>query len=198
MIGKLTGIVDTVSRDGILLDVNGVGYLVFASALTQRGLSTGDRAVLWIETHVREDHIHLFGFASLAERDWFRLLTGVQGVGGRVGLAILSVLEPDDIALAIAAQDKRAFAKADGVGPRLATRIVSELRDKAPAAALGPSGTAEASSSSMEEAVSALVNLGFDRSAAMAAVGKVRGGLPAEKADQLDAVLPGALKELAG
>ncbi|MEO1248929.1 MAG: Holliday junction branch migration protein RuvA, partial [Pseudomonadota bacterium] len=174
MIGKLTGTVDRITQDGLILDVGGVGYVVFASAETGRGLAAGSAASLLIETHIREDHIHLFGFASAAEQDWFRLLTSVQGVGGRVALSILSVLAPDELALAIAAQDKRALTRADGVGPRLASRITSELKDRAGAATLSPAsptaGVAAAPAGVVSEAVSALVNLGFDRSAAMSAV----------------------------
>ncbi len=200
MIGKLTGTVDRVTQEGLILDVGGVGYVVFASAVTSRGLSAGSAASLLIETHIREDHIHLFGFASAAEQDWFRLLTSVQGVGGRVALSILSVLAPDELALAIAAQDKRALTRADGVGPRLASRITSELKDRAGAATLSPvsqtPGVAAAPAGVVSEAVSALVNLGFDRSAAMSAVSKAQGALSADNADNLDAVLPAALKEL--
>lgn len=200
MIGKLTGTVDRITPDGLILDVGGVGYVVFASAATGRGLAAGDAASLLIETHIREDHIHLFGFTTVAEQDWFRLLTGVQGVGGRVALSILSVLAPDELALAIAAQDKRALTRADGVGPRLASRITSELKDRAGAATLSPAspttGVAAAPAGVVSEAVSALVNLGFDRSVAMSAVSKARGDLPADGADSLDAVLPAALKEL--
>lgn len=201
MIGKLTGIVDTIAREGLILDVQGVGYLVFVSGATQGRLAPGEPASLWIETHIREDHIHLFGFSSMAERDWFRLLTGVQGVGGRVGLAILSVLQPDEIAIAIAAQDKRAFSRADGVGPRLAARIVTELKDKTAnislGASAGPAAVPDASSGVMDEALSALANLGFERSIALSAIAKARGTLGSERADSLDAVLQAALKELA-
>ena len=205
MIGKLTGVVDSIAREGVVLDVQGVGYLVFVSALTQNRLAAGQPASLWIETHIREDHIHLFGFAEQAERDWFRLLTGVQGVGGRVGLAILSVLRPDEVAIAIAAQDKGAISRADGVGPRLAARIVTELKDKAVTQSLGPAaglsavpaaGVPEATAGVVDEALSALANLGFDRSAALNAIGKARGALPPERMENLNDVLPAALKEL--
>src|SRR5712691_6173058 len=141
MIAKLAGVVDQMEHDGAIIDVNGVGYRTFCSTRTVSRLpSVGSPVRLLIETHVREDHIHLYGFIDAAERDWFRLLTTVQGVGARLALSILSVAAPDTLGLAILAQDKLALAQAEGVGPRLAARIVNELRDKissiaAPAAA---------------------------------------------------------------
>lgn len=131
MIAKLKGIVDSISDDSAVIDVNGVGYLVFCSGRTLRRLAVGEAAALEIETHVREDHIHLYGFADVLEREWFKLLTTVQGVGARVGLAILSVVPPETVGQAIAAQDKAPLTRAAGVGPKLAGRIVSELKDKA-------------------------------------------------------------------
>src|SRR5260221_5473343 len=142
MIAMLAGIVEQRGTDSLVLDVNGVGYLVFASARTLgRVPARGEPLRLLVETHVREDHIHLYGFADEAERSWFRLLTTVQGVGARLGLAILSVLAPDALATAILAQDKAALARADGVGPKLATRIASELKDKVGGIALGPAAS---------------------------------------------------------
>ena len=203
MIAKLTGLVDSLAADGCVIDVNGVGYQAFASRRTLGRLSIGQPAVLHIETHVREDHIHLFGFIDTAERDWFRLLTGVQGVGGRVALAILGVLEPDRLSLAIVAQDKALLTQADGVGPKLAGRIVSELKDKAGAGPLGVStpgalpvveaGQAEGGPSA--DAISALVNLGYGRTdavGAVAAAARQIGGTPG-----VEALIPAALKELA-
>lgn len=203
MIAKLTGLVDSLAADGCVIDVNGVGYQAFASRRTLGRLSIGQPAVLHIETHVREDHIHLFGFIDTAERDWFRLLTGVQGVGGRVALAILGVLEPDRLSLAIVAQDKALLTQADGVGPKLAGRIVSELKDKAGAGPLGVAtpgampaaevGQAEGGPSA--DAISALVNLGYGRTDAVGAVAAATrqiGGTPG-----VEALIPAALKELA-
>jgi Holliday junction DNA helicase RuvA len=138
MIAKLRGLVDSVGQDNAVLDVSGVGYLVFASKRTLSALPPpGDVAALLIDTHVREDHIHLYGFLEAAERDWFGLLCTVQGVGARVALAILSVLPPERLVQAIAAQDKTPLTQASGVGPKVAGRIVSELKDKAGSIALG-------------------------------------------------------------
>lgn len=177
MIATLSGIVDQVSTDGAVIDVGGVGYLAFCSSRTLGQLPPpGAAARLLIETHVREDHIHLYGFVDPAERDWFRRLTTVQGVGARLALAILSVLNPDALALAIFAQDKASLARADGVGAKLAARIVNELRDKvgglavapvAPEAAAAVNGGAIGPAS---DAVSALINLGYRRAEAFAAV----------------------------
>ena len=131
MIAKLAGLLDQVMSDGAVIDVGGVGYLVFCSTRTIGQLPPpGAAARLLVETHVREDHIHLYGFIDAVERDWFRLLTTVQGVGARLALALLSAVPPDALALAILAQDKATLARADGVGPRLAARIANELRDK--------------------------------------------------------------------
>lgn len=206
MIGKLTGLVDAVEEDRCLLDVGGVGYLVFASALTLGRLQLGQSAALLIETHVREDHIHLFGFAERGEREWFRLLSTVQGVGARVALSILSVLPPDQLATAVAAQDKAAVARANGVGPKLAGRIVSELKDKAgalvfhgsPPTALAngvsaPAGDALAQRA--EDAVSALINLGYKRSEAFSAIASASRELGGEAS--LDALIKAGLRELA-
>ena len=131
MIAKLAGIVDQVGEDGAVIDVGGVGYLAFCSTRTLGQLPpAGEPVRLLIETHVREDHIHLYGFVDAAERDWFRLLTTVQGVGARLALAILSALTPEELGLAIVAQDNAVLARAEGVGPKLAARIVNELKDK--------------------------------------------------------------------
>jgi Holliday junction DNA helicase RuvA len=180
MIAKLTGVLDSVGQDWAVIDVGGVGYLVCCSGRTLSRLPpTGKSAVLHIETHVREDHIHLYGFSEEDERAWYRLLTTVQGVGARVALAILSVLAPNQIAQAIAAQDRTALTRADGVGPKVATRILNELKDKAGGIVLGPSArvggaAADAPPSPSDgvpaDAVSALVNLGYSRSEAFAAV----------------------------
>src|SRR5213082_4316254 len=133
MIGKLKGIIDSYGEDFIVLDVNGVGYLVQCSARTLQELpGAGQPAALSIETHVREDQIRLFGFLTDVEREWFRLLQTVQGVGAKVALSVLGTLPPSDLANAIALRDKTAVARTPGVGPKVAERIVTELRDKAP------------------------------------------------------------------
>jgi Holliday junction DNA helicase RuvA len=157
---------------------------------------------LLIETHVREDHIHLYGFVDAAERDWFRLLTTVQGVGARLALAVLSALGPDDLPLAILAQDKALLARAEGVGPRLAARIVNELRDKAgglamapPAAAAMASGAVPLGDGPASDAVSALVNLGYRRTEAFGAVAAAARRLGATAAT--DALIRAGLQELA-
>lgn len=176
MIGKLTGVVDSHVPDALILDVNGVGYLVQCSPRTLSRLPSGTQVSLAIETQMREDAIRLFGFASAAERDWFRLLQGVQGVGSKVALAILGVLSPDELPIAIGRGDKTAVARAPGVGPKLAARIVAELKDKAPA--LGApdvqAGSALAASlpEAAQDAVSALLNLGYGRPQVAAAVDK--------------------------
>lgn len=200
MIGKLTGLIDSLGDDWVLIDVGGVGYMVFCSGRTLGLLPpAGGAASLWIETHVREDHIHLFGFADQAERDWYRLLNGVQGVGAKMALAILSVLPPAELVQAIAAQDKAALARASGVGPKLAGRIASELKDKAGGIALGPvalaNGGSRAGGGVSEDAVSALVNLGYRRAEAFSAVAKAMGDLGGEA--PVEALIRAGLKELA-
>ena len=179
MIGKLKGLIDSYGDDFVILDVNGVGYVVHCSARTLQKLPRpGEASALAIETQVREDSIRLFGFEGESERDWFRLLQSVQGVGAKVALAILSILPPGDLAAAIATQDKAMVARAPGVGPKLAARIVAELKDKAPVfGAVNPlvaklSGDTEAENapSAVRDAISALVNLGYGRPQAAAAV----------------------------
>ncbi len=179
MIGKLRGLIDSYGEDFVILDVNGVGYVVQCSARTLQKLPRpGEASMLAIETQVREDSIRLFGFENENERDWFRLLQGVQGVGAKVALAILSILSPGDLASAIATQDKAMVARAPGVGPKLAARIVAELKDKAPAfgavdplvAKLSGETDADTAPSGVRDAISALVNLGYGRPQAAAAV----------------------------
>ena len=175
MIAKLVGVIDQISTDAAIIDVGGVGYLAFCSTRTISRLPVvGAPASLLIETHVREDHIHLYGFLDAAERDWFRRLTTVQGVGARLALAILSAVAPEQLGPAILAHDKAALMRADGVGARLAARIVNELHDKvggAAAAAVVAIPTApDADASPAADAVSALVNLGYRRSEAFGAV----------------------------
>jgi len=199
MIGKLTGLVDTREDDRVIIDVGGVGYVVFCSGRTLANLPTqGQPMALLIETHVREDHIHLYGFADRAEREWFRLLSTVQGVGARMALAILSVLPPDELARAIAAQDRSALTRASGVGPKLAGRIVAELKERAGRVVFGPvvaaSGDSAAASGPSEDAVSALVNLGYRRGEAFGAVAQAARELGADAS--LDALIKAGLKEL--
>jgi len=193
VIAKLAGVIDQVGADAVVIDVNGVGYLAFCSTSTISRLPPpGLPARLLIETHVREDHIHLYGFVDEAEREWFRLLTTVQGVGARIALAILSALSPEALATAIAAQDKAAITEADGVGPKLGQRIVSELKDKVGGIALGPAAPAPLAAAS--EAVSALVNLGYPRSDAHAVIAAVSRRLGGEAS--LDALIRAGLKDL--
>ncbi|MDA0997720.1 MAG: Holliday junction branch migration protein RuvA [Proteobacteria bacterium] len=187
MIAGLKGVVETVDDDGAVIYAGGVGYLVFASGRTLRRLMPGEAAALLIETHVREDHIHLYGFLDRIERDWFRLLTTVQGVGARVALAILGQLSSDELTRAIASGDKGAMTRAPGVGPKLATRILSELKEKAGMIALGQAahaakgakgakgGKGDATAVAPDliaDAVSALVNLGYAPSEAFGAIGE--------------------------
>ncbi len=207
MIARLKGIFAESGTGHVIIDCGGVGYLVFCSARTlARMPSRGEGTQLHIETHVREDHIHLYGFTETAEKDWFRLLTTVQGVGAKVALAILSTLSPNDLMQAIAAQDKALLTRADGVGPKLAARLVTELKDKTGALALG--GTTVALSQDrkagstdspetlpLQDAVSALVNLGYGRSEAFGAATRAASKL-GDKA-QVDALIKAALRELA-
>ncbi len=205
MIAKLTGLLDTVGEDRAIVDVSGVGYLVFCSARTLANLpGAGDPVVLLIETHVREDHIHLYGFADSAERDWFRLLSTVQGVGARMALAILSALPPAELVRAIAAQDKATLTRASGVGPKLAARIVAELKDKAGQIFLGPvvalpGGRAADAEAQIpipyDDAISVLVNLGYQRAEAFGAVAGVTRELGTHA--PLEDVIKAGLRELA-
>ncbi len=202
MIARLKGTVDAVDGDSAVIDVNGVGYLVSASARTLRNLVVGGEATILVETIVREDAIALYAFLETAERDWFRILTTVQGVGARVALSILTTLAPDEIARAIAAQDRASLSRAPGVGPKLAARLATELKDKAAAFGVAPmparasdAAPAGPSGSVNEDAVSALVNLGYRRVEAFGAVARVTQRLGANA--QLDAVIRAGLQELA-
>jgi holliday junction DNA helicase RuvA len=179
VIGKLKGVIDVYGEDYVILDVHGVGYVVHCSSRTLQNLPPiGEAAALSIETYVREDMIRLFGFRSDAEREWFRLLQSVQGVGAKVALGILSVLDPGSLGNAIATGDKASVARGPGVGPKLAQRIVSELKDKAPAfssvdpALIRLSGALEDRSAPVpvRDAISALVNLGYPQVQASAAI----------------------------
>ena len=213
MIAKLRGIVDGLGEDYAVIDVGGVGYLVFASNRTLSKLTRGTEVSLWIETVVSEDSISLYGFFHPLEKEWFLTLTKVQGVGAKVCLSILSVLSPSQLAQAVAAQDKGSFARANGVGPKLAARIASELKGKTVglpqaadtgelAAAMAPdeAGTpaavsdGETPSKAVEDAISALVNLGYQRIEAYRAVNLAAAGRP--EAD-VGLLIKLALKEFA-
>jgi Holliday junction DNA helicase RuvA len=197
MIARLTGTLVESASDHAVLDVNGVGYLVLASSRTLTAIGpVGGQVMLLTELQVREDSMTLFGFGNPGEREWFRLLTGVQGVGGRVALSILSTLAPDELTQAVARQDKVAVSRANGVGPKLAERIVRELKDKVGGVALGPSGAAPvAATGHAADAASALTGLGFKPAEANAAVVAAE----AELGDgaTLDALVRMALKKAA-
>jgi len=205
VIGKLKGTLDSVSDDTIIIDVQGVGYEVHCSTRTLTSFpAIGEPVSISIETHVRETEIKLFGFSDDLERDWFRLLQSVQGVGAKVALAIQSTLSAGDLASAIALQDKAMVSRAPGVGPKVAQRIVAELKDKAPAysgAAAAEMGLAAdigdgVASSAVQDAVSALGNLGYSSQQAAGAVSAAL-GKAGEDADSATLIRLG-LKELAG
>jgi len=206
MIAWLSGRLAAARQDSVVLDVNGVGYLVYVSGKVLNSLpAIGGDMSLDIETHVREDHIHLFGFSSQREHECFTLLTSVQGVGAKVALAILTIFDPDDLLLTLSAKDAKALARANGVGPKLASRIANELCDKAGKIALPsapvhtqmPAGVQQTTpqAGAGADAVSALINLGYDRSEAFRAV---RGAQDALGEDaSLDALIKAGLKALA-
>jgi Holliday junction DNA helicase RuvA len=203
MIGKLTGIIDSFGDDWVIIDVGGVGYHVNCSSKTLQSLpQPGGAASIAIETYVREDQIRLFGFAVESERDWFRLLLSVQGIGTKVALAVLSTLSAGDLANAIALQDKAMVARAPGIGPKVAQRVVTELKDKVPAFVVTETGAgdlhaalAKATGTAVIDAVSALTNLGYGSVQAAPAVAKA----VAEAGDSAPAetLIRLALKELA-
>ena len=203
MIGKLKGTVDEIGEDHCILDVHGVGYVAFCPARTLAGLHTGEAAVLHIETYVREDMIRLYGFASTLEREWFRLLQTAQGVGAKVALSVLSTLSPAELASAIALRDIAMVSRAPGVGKKVAERIVTELKGKAPAFAGEAAATigfaqelgAGAAPAPAADAVSALTNLGYSRDVAANAVA-VAMKAAGEGADSAKLIRLG-LKELA-
>jgi holliday junction DNA helicase RuvA len=196
MIARLSGILAETGADHAVIDVNGVGYLAHASARTLSAIGAiGGNVLLLTEMQVREDAITLFGFGSASERDWFRLLTGVQGVGGRVALAILSVLDPGELARAISSGDKAMIARANGVGPKLAQRIAMELKDKVGGVALAPGTTAPPAGAATSDAISALANLGFRPAEASAAVAAASDELG--PAATLDALVRLALRKAA-
>ncbi|PCJ68485.1 MAG: Holliday junction branch migration protein RuvA [Rhodobiaceae bacterium] len=201
MIGKLTGIVDEVGEDWLILDVGGVGYLVSCSGHTLRKVpDSGQVLSLLIDTYVREDQLRLFGFVTADERDWFRLLQSVQGVGARHAMAMLGSIGPDGLADAIALEDKKALTKAPGVGPKLAGRIASELRDKAPSPAklapvLAATNGEGGGRSAVRDAVSALVNLGYAQAQAATAIAMAAREL--DEGAKTQALIRVGLKELA-
>ncbi len=203
MIGKLKGRLDESGEGQAIVDVGGVGYLVFASNRTLAQLGRpGDAVSLLIETHVREDHIHLYGFAEAGEQAWFRLLQSVQGVGSRLALAILSTLSSSELTRAVASGDKTALTRAPGVGAKLALRMISELKDKVATLQLGPAGKVEPGVApaldqdvAAKDAALALEGLGYRPSEALAAVSKARDTLG--EAAGVEDLLKAALKELA-
>ena len=197
MIAHLKGRLDATGVDHAVIDVGGVGYLVGCSSRTLAAIGpVGEAATLFTEMLVAEDFIRLVGFASASERDWFRLLTGVQGVGARVALAILSALEPADVARAVATQDKATVARANGVGPKLAERIVRELKDKVGAVPVGPAAIGQVMPvGAASDAVSALLNLGFRPAEAASAVTAAEEELGATAS--LDALVRLALRKAA-
>lgn len=208
---------DETTEDSVILDVNGVGYVVFCSSRTLGALQTGGAASLVIETHVREDHIHLYGFADTLEREWFRLLTSVQGVGAKMAQAIQGVFDADGLSRTIGAQDKTGLTRVKGIGPKVAERIVTELKSKVvkmgalpmpthsgvveiaestPAKGKGKKAAAAPQARIMDDAVSALTNLGYTRTDAFTVVAGIlqRNG---EDAPKLDDLIRLGLKELA-
>jgi Holliday junction DNA helicase RuvA len=205
MIGKLRGKVDAIGEAHAIIDVNGVGYEVQLSARTLRNLKLGEEVSLTIDTHVREDAIRLFGFASEVERTWFRTLQSIQGVGSKVALAVLGTLSPQDLASAIALGNWAAVEQTQGVGKKLAQRIVSELKDKAPALSVaglnvptvvnGKGAAPAMESNATAEAISALTNLGYNPAQASAAVAVAYNELG--EAAQTAALIRRGLKELA-
>ncbi|UOM36199.1 Holliday junction branch migration protein RuvA [Acuticoccus sp. I52.16.1] len=191
MIGRLVGTVAEIDRDALIVDVHGVGYEVFVPARDLAAVTPGTAVTLVVETVVREDLIRLYGFRDHASRDWFRLLQSVQGVGAKVALAVLSVLPAEQLAVAIATNDRTAIARAPGVGKRVAERIATELKAKAPAPAFtvgGVSGMADAAPAeddAIADAVSALTNLGYDAMSARGAVLTARKARPEAGAAEL-------------
>lgn len=204
MIGKLKGLYDSSGTDWVIVDVAGVGYHVFCSGQTLRNLPLPNQPItLYIDTHVREDHIHLYGFLSQEERSWFRTLLAIQGVGGKVALSILSCLSPEQLYTAIVAEDKKALTQADGVGPKVAIRLITELKEKIVGMSFGAEsatvvplkGAAPAENQNLKnDAISALTNLGYTASDAFTQATKAMAVLGDEAT--LDQIIKAALKEL--
>ncbi len=196
MIALLTGRIDQIEDGHCVIDVNGVGYLVAASSRTLAALPAPPALTrLLIETQVREDAIQLFGFLDSAERDWFRLLTTVQGVGAKVALSLLSALATADLARAISAGDQAGLSRAQGIGARLAARLITELRGKVGALPVAATAAAMPAGAVGDDALSALLNLGYRRPEAQAALARALERLGADAG--LDAAIRAALKELA-
>ena len=202
MIGKLTGKLDFVGADHVIIDVGGVGYLVHCASATLARLSVGATVSLSIETKVSEEAIRLYGFLTADEREWFRLLQTVQGVGARVALSVLSALKLNELERAVVLGDKAAIGRAQGVGPKLATRIVTELKDKAPALAMQRSAESgervvglRVPRTAESEAISALVKLGYSQLAAGEAVARASHSLGDSAA--LDVLIRESLRQLA-
>lgn len=196
MIAKLKGILESAAADHAVIDVQGVGYLVAASSRTLDALGpVGGDVTIHTEMLVGDDFIRLIGFASASERDWFRLLGSVQGVGSKVALALLSTLETAELQTAIAAGDAAMVARAPGVGPKLASRIVNELKDKVGGIAIVSGGVAPVAGGASSDAVSALLNLGFKPAEASTAVAAAQGELGEDAG--LDALVRTALKKAA-
>jgi holliday junction DNA helicase RuvA len=196
MIGSLAGQVAALEAERCVIEVNGVGYLVHASPRTLAALPRPPAtARVLVETLVREDAIQLVGFATAAERDWFRLLTTVQGVGARVALGVLGALSPEELAAAIATGDTGGLTRAPGVGPRLAARLATELRDRVAALPAPAPGPAAPAGSPLADALSALANLGYRRAEAQPALERAAARLGEGAA--LDALLRETLRELA-
>ncbi len=207
MIAKLTGIIDSVGSNYAIIDVNGIGYMVYASArtLSKIGSEKGTNVGLLIETYVREDQITLFGFADTDEKEWFNLLFSVQGVGAKMALNLLSAIPAEQLPLVIASEDKAAIRQADGVGPKLAARIITELKDKAGKMALGAVATQNAAKAKKGEvppivitvsndAISALINLGYGRAEAFSTVSDIVGKMGEET--PVGEIIRESLKEL--
>ena len=207
MIGKLSGIIDSFDTNNLIMDVGGVGYVVFASSRTLSSIGQiGDAVSLLITTQVREDAITLYGFADALEKQWFTLLTSVQGVGAKAGLSILAVCPADQLGFAIASQDKAALTRADGVGPKLATRILTELKDKAGKIEITgdlKKTTGQVTAQTIpvnqdidQDAVSALTNLGYASSDAYKAVLEAKNKANDNEKDNLQQIIRLALQEL--
>lgn len=200
MIAKLSGRIDSLADGSAVIDVGGVGYLVFCSGRTLARLDEGSPISLLVETQVREDGIYLYGFLDAGERRWFRMLIAIQGVGPKVALAILGVHSPHELSAAIASGDRSSLTRAAGVGSRLASRIMGELKDKIvalPAGVVGGAPLTDAAAGGMAaDAISALVNLGFRAVEAQSAVTVASGRLGPDAA--LDALIRSSLAELAG
>jgi len=200
VISKLRGRLDSIGEDWVVVDVGGVGYLLYCSARTLRALpAVGELVELFVDTHVREDHIHLYGFSATREREWFTLLQTVQGVGARVAMGLLSVLGPEDLAQTIAANDRGPLTRANGIGRKVADRILAELKEKVAKFSIDSSiegaGVAHAvSHNTPSDAVSALVNLGYGRNEAFGAIGAATRGLSDDS--DLQSLIRAGLKEL--